>query len=35
MEKSPLMDAKRFAREVEAAYRHAWQRWCAKTVAGG
>jgi predicted O-linked N-acetylglucosamine transferase (SPINDLY family) len=25
---SPLMDANRFARNVEAAYRHIWQRWC-------
>jgi predicted O-linked N-acetylglucosamine transferase (SPINDLY family) len=26
---SPLMDAPRFARNVEAAYRNMWQRWCA------
>jgi len=26
---SPLMDAPRFARNVEAAYRSMWQRWCA------
>jgi predicted O-linked N-acetylglucosamine transferase (SPINDLY family) len=25
---SPLMDAQRFARNVEAAYREMWQRWC-------
>jgi len=25
---SPLMDAPRFARHVEAAYRTMWQRWC-------
>ncbi len=25
---SPLMDAPRFARNVEAAYRDAWRRWC-------
>ena len=30
MEKSPLMDAPRFARNLEAAYREMWQRWCAK-----
>jgi len=28
MENSPLMDAKRFAQNVEAAYRDIWQRWC-------
>ena len=27
---SPLMDAPRFARNIEAAYRGMWQRWCAK-----
>ena len=27
---SPLMDAPRFARNVEAAYREMWKRWCAK-----
>jgi protein O-GlcNAc transferase len=26
---SPLMDAPRFAQNVEAAYRSMWQRWCA------
>jgi len=25
---SPLLDAPRFAREVEAAYRQMWQFWC-------
>ena len=30
MEGSPLMDARRFARNIEAAYRGMWQRWCAK-----
>jgi predicted O-linked N-acetylglucosamine transferase (SPINDLY family) len=28
-ERSPLMDAPRFARNIEAAYREIWQRWCA------
>jgi predicted O-linked N-acetylglucosamine transferase (SPINDLY family) len=28
MQKSPLMDAPRFARHVEAAYREMWRRWC-------
>jgi predicted O-linked N-acetylglucosamine transferase (SPINDLY family) len=28
MERSPLMDAPRFARNIEAAFRGAWQRWC-------
>jgi predicted O-linked N-acetylglucosamine transferase (SPINDLY family) len=28
MESSPLMDAARFARNVESAYRWMWQRWC-------
>jgi len=27
---SPLTDAPRFAREVEAAYRQAWRTWCAR-----
>jgi predicted O-linked N-acetylglucosamine transferase (SPINDLY family) len=30
MRTSPLMDAPRFARGVEAAYRSMWQRWCAR-----
>ncbi len=30
MQASPLMNAPRFARNVEAAYRSMWQRWCAK-----
>ena len=30
MQASPLMNAPRFARHVEAAYRKMWQRWCAK-----
>jgi protein O-GlcNAc transferase len=29
MSASPLMDAPRFARNVEAAYRFMWERWCA------
>jgi predicted O-linked N-acetylglucosamine transferase (SPINDLY family) len=29
MERSPLMDAPRFARNIEAAYRQMWQTWCA------
>jgi predicted O-linked N-acetylglucosamine transferase (SPINDLY family) len=28
MRNSPLMDAPRFARSVEAAYREMWRRWC-------
>ena len=28
MEASPLMDAPRFARNIEAAYRQIWQTWC-------
>jgi predicted O-linked N-acetylglucosamine transferase (SPINDLY family) len=30
MQASPLMDAPHFARNVEAAYRSMWQRWCAQ-----
>jgi predicted O-linked N-acetylglucosamine transferase (SPINDLY family) len=29
MQSSPLMDAPRFARNLEAAFRETWQRWCA------
>jgi predicted O-linked N-acetylglucosamine transferase (SPINDLY family) len=29
MERSPLMDAPRFARNMERLYRDAWQSWCA------
>jgi predicted O-linked N-acetylglucosamine transferase (SPINDLY family) len=29
IEASPLMDAPRFARNLEAAYRGAWREWCA------
>ncbi|HMD53796.1 MAG TPA: hypothetical protein VKJ65_04520, partial [Phycisphaerae bacterium] len=28
MKNSPLMDAKRFARNVEDAYRRMWIKWC-------
>ncbi len=28
MEHSPLMDAPRFARNIEAAYREMWRTWC-------
>jgi len=28
MERSPLMDAPRFARNIEAAYREMWRQWC-------
>jgi protein O-GlcNAc transferase len=28
MERSPLMDGPRFARNMEAAYRSAWREWC-------
>ncbi|HEY2252821.1 MAG TPA: hypothetical protein VGH74_17235, partial [Planctomycetaceae bacterium] len=30
MRDSPLMNAPRFAMNVEAAYRNMWQRWCAR-----
>jgi predicted O-linked N-acetylglucosamine transferase (SPINDLY family) len=30
MKASPLMDGARFAKNVEAAYRMAWERWCRK-----
>ena len=30
MAASPLMDAPRFARNIEAAYRQMWQAWCAE-----
>ena len=33
MQRSPLMDGRRFARNVEAAYRQMWERWCRDRVA--
>jgi predicted O-linked N-acetylglucosamine transferase (SPINDLY family) len=30
MAASPLMNAPRFARDIEAAYREMWRRWCAE-----
>jgi predicted O-linked N-acetylglucosamine transferase (SPINDLY family) len=30
MEKSPLMDAPRFAKNLEAAYRDVWRRYCSE-----
>jgi predicted O-linked N-acetylglucosamine transferase (SPINDLY family) len=39
MEASPLMEAPRFARDIEAAYREMWRKWCNKpesvAIAGG
>ncbi len=32
LEHSPLMDAPRFARDVEAAYRQMWRTWCAAAL---
>jgi predicted O-linked N-acetylglucosamine transferase (SPINDLY family) len=32
MELSPLMDAPRFVRNIEAAYRQMWQTWCEKSI---
>jgi len=34
MQTSPLMDAPRFARNVEAAYRQMWRNWCAAEEGG-
>src|SRR5437764_374962 len=34
MEQSPLMNASRFARKIEAAYRHMWHKWCENPIAG-
>ena len=30
MRASPLTNAKRFARNMEAAYRRMWEQWCAR-----
>ena len=30
MQASPLMDARRFAGNVESAYREMWKKWCVK-----
>lgn len=35
MEASPLMDAPRFARNIEAAFRAMWRRWCETTPSNG
>lgn len=32
LEASPLMDAPRFARDLEAAYRGMWREWCAGAI---
>jgi predicted O-linked N-acetylglucosamine transferase (SPINDLY family) len=32
MERSPLMDAARFARNIEAAYRTMWRTWCGNAI---
>ena len=29
MERSPLRDARRHVRDIEAAYRQIWSKWCA------
>jgi protein O-GlcNAc transferase len=34
MEQSPLMDAPKFARNVESAYRQMWHAWCARAIDG-
>src|SRR5262249_17855322 len=35
MSQSPLMDSRRFARNVELAYREMWRRWCQQTDSRG
>ena len=35
LERSPLMNAPRFARGMEAAYRQMWETWSAETIAAG
>jgi protein O-GlcNAc transferase len=32
MQKSPLMDAPHFARNIEAAYREMWRQWCRRAA---
>ena len=32
MRRSPLMDARQFARDIEAAYRKIWINWCTETT---
>jgi predicted O-linked N-acetylglucosamine transferase (SPINDLY family) len=32
---SPLLDAQGFTRDLEALYRDAWRRWCARSMAPG
>jgi protein O-GlcNAc transferase len=32
--RSPLMDGKRFASDIEAAYRQMWRRWCNRSRGG-
>jgi protein O-GlcNAc transferase len=34
MEQSPLMDAPKFARNIEAAYRQMWRTWCESVPTG-
>jgi predicted O-linked N-acetylglucosamine transferase (SPINDLY family) len=33
MQESPLMNAPRFARNIEAAYRRIWREWCSSAIA--
>jgi len=35
MRRSPLMDGARFAKDMEAAYRMMWKRWCGGQSRGG
>jgi predicted O-linked N-acetylglucosamine transferase (SPINDLY family) len=35
MRQSPLMDAGRFARSIEQAYRVIWRKWCGRLCPGG
>ncbi|HUF71903.1 MAG TPA: tetratricopeptide repeat protein [Gammaproteobacteria bacterium] len=34
LESSPVMDAQRFARDIESVFRNAWQTWCAGPASG-